>query len=148
MPLLDTVLGWDVLPDSLIRLGIRRLLRQRLRDERADDPGERRRRVDAFADELRRLPVAVATKAANDQHYEVPASFYRLCLGPRLKYSSCLYPKGDEDIPEFGDVVLRHVTPRSRLEQRRREEWERIRQSGKVIAVREPWVPRVVAGGR
>lgn len=52
------------------------------------------------------------------------------------------------DIPEFGDVVLRHVTPRSRLEQRRREEWERIRQSGKVIAVREPWVPRVVAGGR
>lgn len=52
------------------------------------------------------------------------------------------------DIPEFGDVVLRHVTPRSRLERQRREEWERIRQSGKVIAVREPWVPRVVAGGR
>ncbi len=115
MPLLDTVLGWDVLPDSLIRLGIRRLLRQRLRDERADDPGERRRRVDAFADELRRLPVAVATKAANDQHYEVPASFYRLCLGPRLKYSSCLYPKGDEDIPAAEEAMLALTCERADL---------------------------------
>jgi hypothetical protein len=52
------------------------------------------------------------------------------------------------DIPEFGDVVLRNVTPSSRLEQRRREEWEGIRQSGKIVAVREPWVPRVVTGGR
>jgi len=52
------------------------------------------------------------------------------------------------DIPEFGDVLLRNVTPAARLDQRRREEWERIRQSGKVVAVRERWVPRVVVGGR
>ncbi|MFM8518295.1 MAG: hypothetical protein ACKODA_10555 [Nevskiaceae bacterium] len=52
------------------------------------------------------------------------------------------------DIPEFGDVVLRNVTPRSLLEQRRREEWQRIRDGGKVVAVRELWVPRVVTGGR
>jgi len=115
MPLLDTVLGWDVLPDSLIRLGIRRLLRQRLRDERSDDPAERSRRVDAFAEELRRLPVAVATKAANDQHYEVPAAFYRLCLGPRLKYSSCLYPKGDEDIPAAEEAMLALTCERAEL---------------------------------
>ncbi len=115
MPLLDTVLGWDVLPDSLIRLGIRRLLRQRLRDERSDDPADRSRRVDAFAEELRRLPVAVATKAANDQHYEVPAAFYRLCLGPRLKYSSCLYPKGDEDIPAAEEAMLALTCERAEL---------------------------------
>lgn len=115
MPLLDTVLGWDVLPDSLIRLGIRRLLRQRLRDERSDDPAERSRRVDVFAEELRRLPVAVATKAANDQHYEVPAAFYRLCLGPRLKYSSCLYPKGDEDIPAAEEAMLALTCERAEL---------------------------------
>jgi hypothetical protein len=52
------------------------------------------------------------------------------------------------DIPEFGDVLLRNVTPAARLDQRRREEWERIRQSGKVVVVRERWVPRVVVGGR
>ena len=115
MPLLDTVLGWDVLPDSLIRRGIRRLLRQRLRDERSDDDAERRRRVDAFAEELRRLPVAVATKAANDQHYEVPAAFYRLCLGPRLKYSSCLYPKGNEDIPAAEEAMLALTCERAEL---------------------------------
>jgi len=115
MPLLDTVLGWDVLPDSLIRRGIRRLLRQRLRDERSDDSAERRRRVEAFAEELRRLPVAVATKAANDQHYEVPAAFYRLCLGPRLKYSSCLYPKGNEDIPAAEEAMLALTCERAEL---------------------------------
>jgi hypothetical protein len=52
------------------------------------------------------------------------------------------------DIPEFGDVLLRNVTPAARLDQRRREQWERIRQSGKVVVVRERWVPRVVVGGR
>ena len=51
------------------------------------------------------------------------------------------------DIPEFGDVVLRNVTPTARLEQRRLEEWQSLRQSGKVVSVRERWVPRVVTGG-
>ena len=31
---------------------------------------------------------------ANEQHYEVPARFFELVLGPRLKYSSCLWEPG------------------------------------------------------
>jgi cyclopropane-fatty-acyl-phospholipid synthase len=33
----------------------------------------------------------------NAQHYEVPAAFYRLCLGKHLKYSACLWPNPAPD---------------------------------------------------
>lgn len=36
--------------------------------------------------------LATHQEEANAQHYEVPTSFLQLCLGPRMKYSSCFYP--------------------------------------------------------
>ena len=59
MPLIDTLIAKDILPDSVLRWGIRRLLRQRLRDERPDEVAARFAKVDAFAAELRTLPVAI-----------------------------------------------------------------------------------------
>jgi len=47
-----------------------------------------------FARDMRARPIAEHVEAANDQHYELPAAFFRLVLGPRLKYSSCLYRTG------------------------------------------------------
>jgi len=49
----------------------------------------------AFAKAMAERPIAEHTDAANEQHYEVPAAFFQACLGPRLKYSSCLYAPGD-----------------------------------------------------
>ena len=49
MPLLDTLIEKDVLPDGVIRWGIRRLLRQRLADERPADAAARFAKVEAFA---------------------------------------------------------------------------------------------------
>ena len=49
----------------------------------------------AFAQAMALRPIAEHTDAANEQHYEVPAAFFEACLGPRLKYSSCLYAPGD-----------------------------------------------------
>lgn len=115
MPFIDTLLGWDILPDFILRRGIRKLLRQRLKDERATDPAERLQRVSAFAEELKKLPVAIATKAANEQHYEVPAAFYQLCLGPRLKYSSCFYTQGDESIKVAEEAMLELTCTRAEL---------------------------------
>ena len=105
MPFLDTLLGWDILPDACLRAGIRRLLARRIREERAPDAAGRERRAQAFADELRTLPVAVETRAANAQHYEVPTGFYQLCLGPRLKYSSCWYETGRETLADGQDIL-------------------------------------------
>ena len=49
----------------------------------------------AFARQMAERPIAEHTDAANEQHYEVPAAFFEACLGPRLKYSSCLYEPGE-----------------------------------------------------
>jgi len=49
----------------------------------------------AFARQMAERPIAEHTDAANEQHYEVPAEFFLNCLGPRLKYSSCLYAPGE-----------------------------------------------------
>jgi cyclopropane-fatty-acyl-phospholipid synthase len=53
---------------------------------------------EAFAADMARYPIATDTADANAQHYEVPTEFFRLCLGPRLKYSSCLYDAGANDL--------------------------------------------------
>jgi cyclopropane-fatty-acyl-phospholipid synthase len=92
--MLDTLLEKDLVPDALVRAGIRRLLAQRLREERT--------RYDraAYVADLSRRPIAEQTDAANAQHYEVPTGFYRHCLGKRLKYSSGLYPTGTETLDE------------------------------------------------
>lgn len=50
----------------------------------------------AFAEDMATFPIAEHTKAANDQHYELPAAFFKQVLGPHLKYSSCLYAPGDD----------------------------------------------------
>jgi cyclopropane-fatty-acyl-phospholipid synthase len=39
-------------------------------------------------------PIAVHVDDANAQHYEIPAEFFTLVLGPRRKYSCCLYEDG------------------------------------------------------
>ena len=76
-----------ILPDAILRLGIRALLRERLRQIDAVDCERGLERHQGFLAEARRSPIALATDAANRQHYEVPAAFFELVLGPHLKYS-------------------------------------------------------------
>jgi len=113
--MLDTLLTRDVLPDPILRFGIRRLLRQRLREEHCGDAAARQAHRMRFIADLRRSPVAIETAAANAQHYEVPTAFYQRCLGPRLKYSSCLYPTGRETLAEAEDLMLALTCERARL---------------------------------
>ena len=44
-----------------------------------------------FARLMAQHPIAVRPDAANAQHYEVKSAFFGLVLGPRRKYSCCLY---------------------------------------------------------
>ena len=50
-----------------------------------------------FARLMAQQPIAVRPDAANAQHYEVPPAFFALVLGPRRKYSCCLYDHGADD---------------------------------------------------
>lgn len=72
--------------------------------------------------------LATHQEEANAQHYEVPTSFLQLCLGPRMKYSSCFYPslvnpdgssKGissaTESLGEAEEVMLKMYTVKAGL---------------------------------
>jgi len=106
--------GW--VPDAITRIGIRRLCRARLREEQATDPAQARQRYRDLLAGLRASPVAIHTDAANAQHYELPPRFFQLCLGPRLKYSCCLYPRGDESLDEAEELMLRLYGERAGLD--------------------------------
>jgi cyclopropane-fatty-acyl-phospholipid synthase len=73
-----------LLPDALLRLGIRRQCEARLREESAGTVEEQAQRFSARIVSLSRSPLALHVDAANRQHYEVPAAFFQDCLGARL----------------------------------------------------------------
>lgn len=109
--MIDSLLRHDLLPDWLIRLGIRRLLRQRLREIEHPAPEIQ---VARFAETLRTMPIAINTTESKEQHYEVPTAFYQHCLGPRLKYSSCYYEVGDETLAQAEERMLALTGERAR----------------------------------
>jgi cyclopropane-fatty-acyl-phospholipid synthase len=105
-----------IAPDHLIRAGIRTLIRKRLRDERRDGIEARRERQHAFVAFLKQSPIAVETRAANEQHYEVPPEFFLHALGKRLKYSCCYYPAGNESLDEAEEHMLTLTCERAQLQ--------------------------------
>ena len=98
-----------LLPDALIRVGIRRLLRDRLAslDAAAHD---------RFVATLGDSPVALVPEKANEQHYEVPAAFFEQALGRHRKYSSCLWERGTETLDDAEAAMLRRSCERAGLE--------------------------------
>jgi cyclopropane-fatty-acyl-phospholipid synthase len=97
----DSTLGFGIklmergmVPDALVRLGIRRLCADRLKEEAA------RGDVAEFAAAMARAEVAPVPEKANQQHYEVPAEFFGYVLGRHRKYSSCYWPEGCQTLEE------------------------------------------------
>ncbi|CAG9467064.1 unnamed protein product [Pedinophyceae sp. YPF-701] len=83
----------NVVPDFIVRRGIRYLLAKRL--EECSHGGDVDKQIAAkqeFVEELKSLPVAINTADANEQHYELPTEYFLAVLGPQLKYSSGYYP--------------------------------------------------------
>ncbi|RZA20090.1 MAG: class I SAM-dependent methyltransferase [Lysobacteraceae bacterium] len=104
-----------LLPDALLRAGIRRMCAARLQAEHGGDPGAAARRNAALIAELRASPVAIHTDAANRQHYELPPAFFDHCLGPRLKYSGSYYPTGRETLAQAEEAMLAMYGERAQL---------------------------------
>ena len=89
---LATALEGALLPDLVRRAGIRMMVAETRRRLAARPEGFER----AFAHDMAAHPIAENTLEANAQHYELPADFFALVLGPRRKYSSALYGPGDD----------------------------------------------------
>jgi len=70
----------------------------------------------AYIEQLRTRPIAIDTAIANQQHYEVGTGVLVSMLGPRMKYSSCLYPKGTETLTEAEIAMLQIYVERAQLQ--------------------------------
>jgi len=112
---LDALLESNVLPDTLIRAGIRHLLAGKLREEDRGDVTAQKQALLAHIAELKVSPIAVQTRAANKQHYEVPTRFFQLALGKRLKYSSGWWPESITTLDEAEETMLALTCERAQL---------------------------------
>ena len=112
---LDRLLEKNLLPDWLIRIGIRRLLRERLREENRGGVEAQSAHLLKLIAGLKQSPIAIETQAANEQHYEVPARFYQLCLGKRLKYSGAFWPEGVTTLDAAEAAMLKLTCERAQI---------------------------------
>jgi len=104
-----------LLPDAVIRAGIRALNRRRLGEEHRGGIEALREHQRSFVRMLRQSPIAVLTEAANEQHYEVPPEFFQLVLGANRKYSCCYYASGTESLDEAEENMLALTCARAQL---------------------------------
>ncbi|MDX2314333.1 MAG: cyclopropane-fatty-acyl-phospholipid synthase family protein [Gammaproteobacteria bacterium] len=106
--------GW--IPDPLIRRGIRRMLKRRLDDIGADDCEKMALNCESFVEQLDEAAIAPVPDKANEQHYEVPATFFSEVLGRHRKYSSCYWGPETTSLDDAEAEALRITCERAGLE--------------------------------
>lgn len=94
-------------PDTIVRKGIRRLLKQRLDEIHAGDAEISMESKQLFIEIMKQSPIALSPEKANEQHYEVPAEFYDLVLGEHSKYSCCYWDEFTKDLTQAEENALR-----------------------------------------
>ncbi|HET8725860.1 MAG TPA: cyclopropane-fatty-acyl-phospholipid synthase family protein [Anaeromyxobacteraceae bacterium] len=102
-------------PTPVIRMGIRRLLRSRIREE-AVRHSDREAALARFVASMEGADVAPVPALANRQHYEVPAAFFRAVLGSRMKYSSGIWPAGVDTLDASEEAMLRLTSERAEIQ--------------------------------
>ena len=111
--------GWveqGLVPDRVVRLGIRRLLKERLAEMHQADVESAEEANQHFVEEMRRAPIAPLPDKANEQHYEMPAEFFATVLGGHRKYSCCWWGEGVEELDRAEAAALRLTCQRAGLQ--------------------------------
>ncbi len=109
-------IGWTesgLVPDSVIRSGMRRLMQRKLLEIRAGDVEFADRASNDFVSMMCGSPVALLPDRANEQHYEVPAEFFAQVLGENRKYSCCYWPTGVSTLGEAEAAALKMTVERA-----------------------------------
>ena len=112
--MLEKIVDSGLVPEPLLRAGIRAVCAMRLRQERRSVEDEQARH-EALVAELRGSEIAIETAAANVQHYEVPPALFQAVLGPQLKYSSCYWPDGVNTLADAETAMLALTAERAEL---------------------------------
>ena len=111
----ESLIESGLVPDFLIRAAIRKMLKARLREEdRGSEEANQAAKL-SFIKEMKSGPIALRTDSANAQHYEVPAGFFQIVLGPRRKYSSAYYADGCKSLAEAEEAMLKLTCERAQL---------------------------------
>lgn len=100
-----------MIPDSLVRMGIRKLIKQRKNEISQNFKFFR----EGIISELDDKPIAIFTDKANEQHYELPSEFYNLVLGKNLKYSSALFDNNISKLEEAEERMLELYCERAQM---------------------------------
>lgn len=112
MPLVERML----VPDSMLRFGMRKLLKSTLNMISFEGDVEKQSEyLASFVEDLKSKNIAEQTKAANTQHYEVPTKFFLTMLGPLLKYSSGLWENDNSTLEESEENMLQIFCERAGL---------------------------------
>jgi len=105
----------DMFPDFLIRFYIRKLLRQRIRQETKPSREQQQQHLDNIIAELKASPIAIETRSANEQHYEVPTAFFQLVMGRHMKYSSCYWDASCKTLDDAEALALKITSARAAI---------------------------------
>ncbi|BFZ55314.1 hypothetical protein PYCC9005_002354 [Savitreella phatthalungensis] len=111
----EPYLDGGYIPIPVLRYGIRRELQVRINEITYNNVEDSLRDKLDFVRQLRERPIAINTDDANKQHYEVSTEFIQMCLGPRMKYSCCLFPTGKESLAEAEEKMLALYVERAGL---------------------------------
>ena len=112
--MLQRIVDSGLVPEPVLRAGIRAVCALRLREQRRGIEDEQARHQ-ALVAELRTSEIAIEIAAANAQHYEVPATLFEAVLGPHLKYSSCYWPSGVSELGAAEAAMLALTAQRAGL---------------------------------
>lgn len=104
------------LPDFLIRMGIRQLNRKRLKSKNHIDIESQRLAMQRFIENMKEAPIAISTDKANEQHYELPPSFFSRVLGKHMKYSGDYWKPGVDSLDQAETDMLALITERAQIE--------------------------------
>ena len=105
----------QLIPDFAIRYGIRTLLKKRLDSLVSNNPETNIQDKIDFIHKMNSSKIALVQELANKQHYEIPANFYKYCLGKHRKYSSCYWEDNTKDLDEAELLSLKLTTQHAKL---------------------------------
>ena len=104
-----------IMPDFLIRSGIRRMQKERLLWEKSRSVSEVEAHHQNWVNEMKGSSIAYVPEKANEQHYEVPPDFFVNALGKHLKYSSGYWPEGVTTLDDSEFAMLKLSAERAEI---------------------------------
>ena len=108
-----------IIPESVLRIFIRKLIQQRLLEIPINTEERESKKAD-FIEELQSSPIALSTTQANEQHYEVPPAFFQEIMGSHLKYSCGWFDKDTTSLDAAEENMLKLYVERLHIQNHQR----------------------------